>query len=390
MMTGHRTLALLVVTGIGISAVCLGCRRSEESPQPKETDAVPKIPDTTERMTNSPAVEDAPRSVFPRTKPSTLPAPAVVAGHDAPLPGADAEPDLPEDARSDIPDALDAPPFLKPHRINAEWVKLDSVRTAKPGQLDRLLDSKQVDIVRPYQVKLVATCSYRHMKRLQQVVRVLTIETHLPEDAYGLFSVLATGSESKDKDLTLRTDSDGNRLSIHTWKERHYVRLVASGKEPPKVQDCLGVLREITFMMPDAKRPALVRAMPEEKDLAARFWFLRDLASLSGPGVQAIDVPKSVPLAEVLGLDRDAQMTIGAYRIPDARRPHLLWVVRYDRPEQAKAAHKRYEEYLTTTTDRWSQSTMLYPPFSQHLIGTWTAEEESLAMLMPKLRTALE
>lgn len=387
MMTGHRTSALLVVVACVAPMAIVGCRGGEETPQPKDTEPVPKIPDTTG---TKPPAKKIPKPIFGATRPSTLPAPAAVAKHDAPLPTPATQPTFLKDARSDIPDAVDTPAYLKPARINHDWIKFESVRTATSDQLDRIVGNAQLDIIKPYRVKKAASCAYRHMERPQQVVRVLVMETLIPEDAYGLFSVLATGVESKDKGLTLRIESQGTKAVAHTWKERHYVQLTATGLASAEAKDYLGVLREITFRMPDAKQPALVRALPTDQGLAARFWFIRDLASLAGPGAEAIALPNDVPLARLLGLDSDAEMAIGAYRIPNARRPHLLWAVRYDKPEQAKAIHKRYQEYLDSAADPWSQSTMLYPPFSQYIIGTWTAEEESLSMLLPKLRTSLE
>jgi hypothetical protein len=82
-------------------------------------------------------------------------------------------------------------------------------------------------------------------------------------------------------------------------------------------------------------------------------------------------------------------MVIAAYRVRGAARPNLVWVVRYDSPDEARKAYDRYQGFLEKATDRQSASTMVLKPSGRYLLGTWTAEEESLGPVLPKLKSNL-
>jgi hypothetical protein len=110
---------------------------------------------------------------------------------------------------------------------------------------------------------------------------------------------------------------------------------------------------------------------------------------MAGPRAASLKLADAKGIAECLGLNKDTQMVIGAYQVPGAARPHLVWVVRYMTPDDARKACERYQAFLDQAKDPLSESTLLMKPTGQFLLGTWTAEEESIAPVLPKLRSNL-
>jgi len=265
------------------------------------------------------------------------------------------------------------------------------IRTALPGAMAELLPAKARAVIEPYHVKQVATCTYkRSAKGRQQTARVLLVQTHGTEDAYGIFTVQATGTLSKGSGLSIRTDAKKDQVNIHAWKGRCYLQLTGgSSGDSTSVQACKALVDKMTFLMPDEPLPELVEAMPQAGLIPGQHWLIRDWGSLGGPGVAGLKIPKGEQIAKLLRLSRDCQMVIAAYRIQGAARLHLVWVVRYDTPAQARLAHSGYQGFLDEGRDRWSSSTMLYAPNKQYLLGTWTAEEESFGQVLRKLESNL-
>ncbi len=378
MFTADRCAAVAACVGLGVCLALAGCR--QESPAEPNKTRVPKIPAAPADKTPTPAKEPAPAEPEVTAPPATQPA-------------AEAPATAPTLTTVDERDAPDAPPYFPRSRAVGDWEKHKPVQTALPGNVVRLLPPKTIALIRPYQVKQVATCAYRRSKHGggQQVVEVLLIQTHNPEDAYGIFTVQATGTYAKGTNQITRTETGPEHLTMHVWKGRHYLRLTApNGSDPELVKACKDLMRKITFLMPDSSPPELVEALPREGLVADQQWLIRSWHSMVGPGAAALNVPRGKQLGEVLGLDKDSQMLIATYRIEGANRPHRIWVVRYESPDQARKAHQAYQALLDEGTDRRSASTMLLPPKGRYLMGTWTAEEESLASVLPKLQDKLE
>jgi hypothetical protein len=381
MLTARRWSTVAVSIGLGIYIGLVGCRREEPTEPKKPT--VPKIPAVTPVQKPAPA---------PSAKPKPLRPPAA-----APRPTAVTKPaarptTAPEPASVDEQDAPDAPPFFPRSRTAMDWVKHDPVRTALAGELAKLVPAKIIAVVKPYQIKKVATCTYQRGVRIaKQEARILLIETHQVDDAYGLFSVLGTGKLTKGTGMLTRTDTAANRQIMHVWKGHYYLRLTGPGSgHRDGVEACQALVRKITFAMPDASPPELIAAFPQAGRLAGQQWLIREWPSLSGAGVAAIKLPEPKQLGQALGLNKDSLMVITAYRIEGAARPNLVWVVRYDTPAQAREAYTRYQAALARATDVWAASTMLVRPKGQYVFGTWTAEEESLLPVLPKLQSVLE
>ncbi len=387
MFSTHRRAAVVAWLGVGLCVSLAGCRK--EPPAEPNKPAVPKIPvRKPEKKREAPAI--------PATKPGVskdrTPGVSPPAGAIKPTPKPGPPPtSAPRPAGVDAGDAADAPVFFPRSKAVADWMKDEPIRTALAGASGELLGTKARAVTEPYRVKQVATCTYkRSEKERQQTARVLLVQTHGTEDAYGIFTVQATGTLSKGPGLLTRTDAKGGQVTIHAWKGRCYLQLTSgTSDDSASAQACKALVDKMTFLMPDEPLPELVEALPQAGLIPGQHWLIRDWGSLGGPGVTGLKIPKGQQIAKLLRLSKDCQMVIATYRIEGAARPHLVWVVRYDTPAQARQAHNGYQGYLDEGTDRWSSSTMLYAPNKQYLLGTWTAEEESFGQVLRKLESNL-
>ncbi len=372
MFTTDRWAVATAWAALGLCVALSGCQK-EEPAEPKRA-PVPKIPATPPPKDAAPAAPGPVAASRPAAEPPLTPTSA------------------PSPELADEEDAPDAPRFFPRSRVVADWVKHEPVRTALPGDLADLLPADTANVISPYQVKQAATCAYRRtVANRQQVMRVLAVLTHQPADAFGIFTVEGTGALSKDSGLMTRTDVSGERTIIHAWKGCHYLRFTGlRAGDPTFMKACQPLIRKITFLMPDAALPALVEAFPQAGRVPGRRWLIRGSGSLAGPGAVDLKIPQGEQVARLLGLNKDSQMAIATYQIQGAARPHLVWVVRYDTPSQARRAHRAYMAWLDEATDRASASTMLLKPRGQYLLGTWTAEEESLGSVLPKLQANLD
>ncbi len=364
-----------------------GCQKEE--PTPEEKTAVPKIPTTASGKETPPPITPArPTPAIPRES-STAAAPAKEPGaaeamKDTPAPAEEASP-------TEQPDAEDTPAFLRPQKVGEDWVKSEPVRVALPGALDALLKPETVKVAAPYQIKMAAACSYRPAKGAALEVELLAVEAHRVEDAYGLFTVLAPAQRQEEKELLLSVSRGDKGTVLRAWKGRYYLRMEVPVKVDSKAATaCRALLHKISFPLPSDDRPEVIRALPPKGLASHQQWMIREWISLQGPGAKGLKIPPGKEIATVLGLNRDTLMLVATYEIPGARRPHRVWVVRYDQPKEARDAYQRYRVWLKAGTDRWSDSTMVLPPAGPYLVGTWTAEEESLAPVLPQLRSNLD
>ncbi len=386
MHTAHQWTIALAITGLCVGVGIPGCRR--EAPAEPNKPPAPRIPAGTPLKKPEPAVSSTLPSIRPpeAARPSaSSPAPLPVSVALA-KPAADVAP-----AAADDRDAPDTPPFFPRSGAIPNWAKVEPVKTAPAGELEKVMSGQAVKVADPYQIKRAAVCTYRlTLPNQTGTARVLLVETHQPDDAFGLFSVSATGAITRDGGALTATDVSSQRITIHTWKGRHYVLLEAQGSSGESIaENCKALLRKMTFQMPDAVPPELTEALPRPGLMPDQQWLIRGWASLAGPRAAALGLADAKGVAECLGLNKDAQMVIATYRVPGGARPHLVWVVRYGTPEEARKAYERYQAFLEKANDRQSGSTMLLKPSGHYLLGTWTAEEESIAPVLPKLRSNL-
>ncbi len=402
MGTVNRWATIIEVVGMCLVISIGGCSR-EEAREPNKP-SVPKIPGGPgdKKPAGTPSGARPPRTTTQpliktpvSTQPSTLPAPLGISVSVGKPPSppivAPTTPGETPAAPAAAEDAPDASPFLPKTGVPPQWVKQEAIRSAPGGELDKLLPPDIVKIIEPYQTKRAFTCAYRlATPGRTEVAKVLLIETHQPEDAYGIYSVRGTGTVASDVGAQVATDASGARITMNVWKGRHYLQLECPSAGDPSVLDaCKVLMRKIAFQMPDASPPELVEALPRPGLNTDQQWLIRGWNSLAGPKAAGLGLANEKQIGELIGLGKDTQMVIGTYKVKGATRPHVVWVVRYENPDDARKAYDRYQSFIDKASDTRSGSTMLFRPEGRYLLGTWTAEEESIEPVLPKLRSNL-
>jgi hypothetical protein len=151
----------------------------------------------------------------------------------------------------------------------------------------------------------------------------------------------------------------------------------------------LPLLRVIAGRIPREDPPVLLEAMPRDHATAGCRWLVRHLGSLSPGALGMADPPDLAKVNALLGLGTATLMCIASYEVPEARRPNVVWLVRYPTARRAEEAYERYARQLTRAAGQAWESTSLMRPHGPFLIGTWTVEEESLQYMMPRIKQLL-
>lgn len=349
MLRGHRLTFFLGLSAIVSFAGTEGCREKSESPTPA-----------------SQPVGSAPRL------------PAAPTGE----PKSQAQPSVGVDAK----DAPNSPASLPKSQPDAGWVKREPVRVFPAANLAGALAKDEAIRLGYFKIRSAATCAYdmMHSDARPRLARVLLIDTESAEDAYGWMSCQAPSTETFKIGGETRVDRQGG-LHLHCWQGRSYVRVSVADADPETTEKVIRLLLNITGHIGREDRPTLMDAAPSDSAGLQRKWLVRHLGSLRPKSFDLafpLDVLKTSGL---LGLDKSTQMCIAQYEVPQGMRPNVVWVVRYPSTKAAYDAHAKYTQFVTEKKDAAAQSTNLLPPHGQFLIGTWTAEEESLQYMMPRI-----
>src|SRR4029077_5612308 len=110
-----------------------------------------------------------------------------------------------------------------------------------------------------------------------------------------------------------------------------------------------------------------------------RRWLVRNLASLPLTVIDEIGGFSQDQINRVLGLGGDSMICVGAYGPSGTARSNVVWAVQYPSIKTAHDAFSRYQRFLKEKqSDSVAQSTSVLPAQGMFLLGTWTAEEESM------------
>jgi hypothetical protein len=109
------------------------------------------------------------------------------------------------------------------------------------------------------------------------------------------------------------------------------------------------------------------------------------LSSLPPGALGEAHPPDADRLSSILGLGPETLMAISQYDVPQGRRPDTVWLIRYPTPEAARDAQARYVRLLESDTSGHARSTSVLDPHGRFLAGTWSAEEESLIFVLPRV-----
>ncbi|HKQ47704.1 MAG TPA: DUF6599 family protein [Phycisphaerae bacterium] len=286
----------------------------------------------------------------------------------------------------DAQDAPHSPASLPKSQPEAGWVKREPVRVFPAANLAGALARDEAIRLSFFRIRSAATCAYDliHSDAKPRLARVLLIDTESAEDAYGWLSCQAPATETFKIGGETRVVREGG-LHLHCWQGRSYVRVSISEADAETTEKVIRLLLNITGQIGRADRPVLLDAVPSDSAGLQRKWLVRHLGSLPAKSFNLafpLDVLKTSGL---LGLDKSTQMCIAQYEVPQGMRSNVVWVVRYSSTKAAYDAHANYTRFITEKKEPAAQSTNLFPPHGPFLIGTWTAEEESLQYMMPRI-----
>jgi len=285
-----------------------------------------------------------------------------------------------------------APKCLPKSGEAGPWVKVEPVSVAEATRLGEVVSLKEAGRLAYFRIARAARCAYAmtgdHPGGGRADVQAVLIEAETVEDAYGLLTCQAPAGEKLNVGGETRVVKDGG-LHLHCWQGYAYLHL---WQEPParaSIEEMLPLLRHVAAKAETAPLPAALAWLPQEGTEPSGRWLLRHLTSLPADALAAGAPPDQARASELLGLDRRTLMGLASYRLPGAKRPNVVWVVRYPSEDAAATAYARYTEFLANPPDPSWESTNLLRPQGLYLIGTWTAEEESLQFVLPRIQEKL-
>jgi len=290
----------------------------------------------------------------------------------------------------DDQDDLMAPACLPSSNREGAWVKREPVRIFGPAELARALPGGGADRLAHFRINSAAACAYAlpHGRGTPFMASVLLIDTQTADDAYGILTCRCSSPELYKIGGETRVDHSRG-LALHTWQGKHYLHVACEESDPFARDELTRLALHIATRIGREDRPSLLDALPSESLRPGRQWLVRHLASLP-PDIVELGVPLEADrLSRVLGLGKDTLMAIASYDVPDAARPNTVFVVRYPGIKSAHDAYARYSRAISTSSAPLDASTSLLAPQGAYLAGTWTAEEESLQYLLPRIQELL-
>ncbi len=292
--------------------------------------------------------------------------------------------------RVDAGDAPNAPACLPASDAVPGWKKTEPIRVFMTGELAGAVTPAEVVQLGYFRVLAAATCVYASKAGdgADCRARVLLVETESPIDAYGILTCHSESQEMVKVGGETRADRT-NGMQLHCWQGKNYVRISSDDGSAETTDQLIRLLFYITGHIQREDRPAMVDALPADAELLEGRWLVRHLGSLPPAAIDLAAPPDLMKTSELLGLGEKTVMCVGRYKVPEGRGANVVWVVQYPANKAAYDAHARYTQHLMRQKDAASMSTNLLPPHGPYLIGTWTAEEEALQYMMPRIAKLL-
>ncbi|MFO0974516.1 MAG: DUF6599 family protein [Phycisphaerae bacterium] len=287
---------------------------------------------------------------------------------------------------SDLPGA---PGFLPRTYEVPGWRKSEPITRVAASDMTRLFSQEHARRIGHFHFRTITRCAYQLITLpTGNTLRVIAIEAETPEDAFGLVTCGSNSSQFEPIGGLTRVDP-GPALTLHIWQGR--VALQATlDSDPPLIRDEVRtLLHHIVSRIPREELPQLAQAMPPQSLLPGRLWLVRDVRSLAPTAIGLSPAPDFDTLARLITPGGDAWLCVASFHLPGARRPNTCFVVQYPSARAAREAHGRLAAHLSTATSPAWQSINVMPPRGAFLIGTWSADEESLQYQMPKIAQLL-
>jgi len=209
-------------------------------------------------------------------------------------------------------------------------------------------------------------------------LRVFRMKT--PSEAFGIFSVHATGDQSPIVGTALAARMSDQALGF--VKGAYYVSAAYAGPG-----DGTAALMEFGRWIADQITspgyfPALLASFPRDSAPGRRY-YLHDFQTLA-----TLDfVPMSEPatMARMLALGPKTDVAIMGYPTTREGVLNYLFVIRYPTAADASAAYTAYSGYLEGSTSPAEQNVAVAPPKGTYVAGTFNAEENSINDLLAEL-----
>ena len=329
---------------------------------------------------------DDPPAAAPGAVLSTGSAPRVLSARVAPPPGL---------VGADAADDPSAPAALPATGTVGDWVKVRAVRMALGADLAALgIDARQAARWRPYRIKQAATVEYARLTRWgTQTASVQLVETYSPEDAFGLYSIEGVASGVPVGDGEIRISRPGG-YALHAYNGRYSVHLSGrfaadAGAQADGRQACEQLMAQIRTGLPAAQPPAELSRFPQIGAVTPKRWIARSTTSLAGPSRALIPIADPAKIDALLGLTPDTLLVVATYAVPGAGGTDTLWLVQYETEADARAASRRYRAFVDNASDADAADAMVTEAIGRYVLGTWTAQAESVAHFLPQIRHRL-
>lgn len=279
-----------------------------------------------------------------------------------------------------------SPAYIPVSHKDGNWTKVEPVRVFAPAALARVFSEAEATRLGYFRIKSAARCTYSLRRGSQPAVKaaLCVIETTSAEDAYGILTCRSSSPEIYRIGGETRVEHAGG-LALHCWQGKCYVFLSAGEDDSETTEEMIRLLMNLCGKITREDLPPILHALPEENRRPGRLWLVRHPASIRPDAIE-LDYSLDVPgVAAILGLGKDTLMCIASYDVPDARRPNTVWVVNYPTIKAAHDAYARYSRLIGKSTDEIVRSASVVPAQGSFLAGTWTAEEESMQYMLPRV-----
>lgn len=291
----------------------------------------------------------------------------------------------------DAADSPSAPACLPKSGAITGWTKTEPVRVVMAGELAGAVTPSEAIRLSYFRVLSAATAAYKttDTEGAERPARVLYVETETPQDAYGIMCCQSDSAETLKVGGETRVErADG--FHLHSWQGKSYIRVSTTAVDTETTEQVIRLMFYITGQLKREDRPLLLDAVPADANLLKARWLVRHLGSLPLKAFDFPHAPDAGKMSNLLGLDETTLACVAHYDVPNGRgTPNVIWVVQYATAKSAYDAHARLSKALDSTNDASLLATNILPPHGAYLVGTWTAEEESIQYMLPRVAKLL-
>lgn len=342
-----------------------------------------------EQETGAQKAASAPAEAAPET-PASPATGAPTPSAEPRTPAGSAEPSPTRVRGVDGQDDPNGPSWLPASYTIGDWVKHEPIRLARADRLAEFLPETQAAIFKYFRVEYAASCAYAlHAGTRPLVAKVVALKAPSPEDAYGLMTCQSGLAEPIEAGGEARLERRADGTHLHCWQGEVYLHVWSDAGGSAATGQMNALLAQIAGRIPRTNLPEIAGFMPTDSAIAGRRWLLRHLSCLPQVDLGLAATFDADQVSDVLGLGGDALMCICCYEVPQGQRPNVVWLVQYPDEPTARRAHVKSMSTIAHAPDRFWESTNVLEPTGRCLIGTWTAEEESLQYMMPRIAQQL-